>query len=871
MKRLLLLLLLLPLRMFGATYTVTATHLTMHAGDQVPPLIFTVSTYSGTYASVFNGQPTLSTTATSSSVAGTYPITVTAGSMSPVSGGDSLTFVAGSMVVLAPDGTGANITTSTYPSGFTTGPAFPAFNVTSNAIANLVGDGTTDNAVNMLRLLDFGRGTPFETVTVTGGTTVTTSGAWPFTGIANGSIVALGGIPNTIASVTSATVLTLGTSVTNGTYTMFLPWWKVSLSGNVVTLVSGVPFTSIPSSYLYTSSGSPGAGFIVAGVATYITVTDASHLALVNPAPQLNGATLTGVDGFLGASGSANYGPQEVSMYWPAGVYATSQNVRMPGAFWAMWGTNPQTSYIKLLPNSIIGNVTQVLPQTNEFWEPSSEGGNDNFHEFFNSLGIDVGVGNPLAIPYTTVQNNIGSVRNAVFWAEDSRCQFGVDWQRAYPGPMLFKNVSVYGCVNAISSVMGEYNLVWESGTEEGQTGTVVNDAQYMKIQWRHMLSDNAGQFLHCYGSGECSAVLLDSTLLNGNGSTAAILTATNSTIYAKNVTVTGYSPSISDGYTGTVVNTSGNITQYWSGTAQSLFNSGSTPDSLHLTVQETPAIPSIVGGTQLSAVATNWPSQIASCTGAAYAAPGQYVLSSGTVVNITVPDTCTVLQFYQSGRSSVSYTINITVAGSSSTPLTITGCIYESCNLIHSGSRTVSLVDEGVNIYTSSPGTGNLFIEDGGFGYPSITTPVFQAGQSVWARQLNNEQNGANKFDCIGCTLWILGYKTEQQHTYSVVLTSQAKAEIFGYWYYFNQTPTSPISAPMTITDSSLFAVGWSKVDSSANGLPDFITETQSGTTLNLTNPTSGSSSQLPMYYSFGASATNPFGRKLSGHHKRL
>jgi hypothetical protein len=141
----------LTLPALAANYTVTASHVTMHAGDPVPPLIFYTSAHSGTYASVFNGQPALTTTATSSSPVGTYPIVVAAGTMTPVNGTDSLTFVGGTVSVIPPDGIGAQLTASgiVYPAGFFDGPTFGVVNAMSNSIANLDNTCTNDDTAGI--------------------------------------------------------------------------------------------------------------------------------------------------------------------------------------------------------------------------------------------------------------------------------------------------------------------------------------------------------------------------------------------------------------------------------------------------------------------------------------------------------------------------------------------------------------------------------------------------------------------------------------------------------------------------------------------------------------------------------------------------
>src|ERR1700730_16835801 len=132
--------LLLSLPAMASTYTVTAPHLTMHVGDPVPPLIFNISAYSGSYASHFSGEPTRSTLATSSSPVGNYPITILQGSLETVDRGDSLRFVSGILTIIPADPIGAQITNEiTYPPGFFDGPrGYSAIDVTNNSVANLV-------------------------------------------------------------------------------------------------------------------------------------------------------------------------------------------------------------------------------------------------------------------------------------------------------------------------------------------------------------------------------------------------------------------------------------------------------------------------------------------------------------------------------------------------------------------------------------------------------------------------------------------------------------------------------------------------------------------------------------------------------------
>jgi hypothetical protein len=155
MRRLcLFLLLLLSIPAVAATYTVATPHLTMHVGDPLPPLIFNITAYTGSYASHFKGVPVLSTAATSRSRPGSYPIVVKQGSMASLDGSD-LKFANGVLDIVPDDNIGAKLTNGiSYPPGFSNGPGDSALiNVTKNAIADLVGDCVTDNATNFAKLL----------------------------------------------------------------------------------------------------------------------------------------------------------------------------------------------------------------------------------------------------------------------------------------------------------------------------------------------------------------------------------------------------------------------------------------------------------------------------------------------------------------------------------------------------------------------------------------------------------------------------------------------------------------------------------------------------------------------------------------------
>ena len=844
-------LLLFPLPAFATAYVGTAPHLTMHVGDNPPPCVYVVTaagTPTAATSAIWSAAPTCSMSVTSASPVGTYTITMNAGTL--VSGGDSATYVNGTIAVIAADGIGASITNGiSYPSGWTSGASFPALNVTSNGLANWVGDGVTDNANNMDRLLRIGRDTPTATCNVSGTALSGCTGA-SLTGITTNSSIEINGVPAVLASVSSSTAGTL--SASGGTITgalIALPWWTVTCTGTTTcTTSAGTPLTGLTG--VLDINGLPY---------TISTINSATSVTFTTTP-----ATVTNADMYTAPSATFNYGPQPQSFLLPAGVYATSRPVNQPGTFYAWNGAGPQSSVIYLLPNSTLFQSGSPLISNGavQFWNPSSVGGNSNFHEYLANIGIRIGAGNSLAVPYTTVSNNSGSIRNMQIWADDGVCPYAVSFQRAYPGPLLGKNVAIYGCANAISNGQGEYSSTWEGLTTEAQTSTVIF-AQYEKINLRHWLSDNTAQALHCYGSTACQATILNSELFNGTATNAiqADYTGTypsgiGSAIFVQNVTTTGYANAVSDNYLGTgAVLKASPVTQYWSGTAQTLFDSAYAADTLHLPVQETPVAtdPAVSGWTVLPASLSSWASTISgSSSTTVYAPPGIYS-GSGTY-SITVPDTVNHINFGQSKTPTASgYALDISVAGTSSTPLVIDGCPYQICVISHTGTRTLVVNDATINQYTGSTGAGNLFGEDIIFGYPSLTSMVLGAGQNAWFRQLNLEQNySGNKMTLTGATIWTLGYKTEQTNS-NITLLSQSKGEFYGAFFYANAAPTSGTTSPINLTDSSIFIDAWTKVDVAGRGWGNWVNETQSGVSLALATGTQNSSVMLPMFYSYG------------------
>jgi hypothetical protein len=554
---------------------------------------------------------------------------------------------------------------------------------------------------------------------------------------------------------------------------------------------------------------------------------------------------------------SCSVAPTHVTyLYFPPGTYLVSGQINPCGNGWLFFGAGPQRSIIRLAPNSAAFNTG-----TNTQWlNPSSVMYNANFREFVYNIGFDVGYGNPNAIPLTSEANNVGVFRNVIVWSEDGNCPYAFNLARAYPGPALSKDMAIYGCKIAVWSNQDEYSWVFDRLTTEGQTDSVIKytSAHYSLEHW---LSDSRVTALAQGGTSSApgTVAILSSALLNGDPSATAITNAAHgNSVYARDVIVTGYGTSEDDMGTGTSIKYTGNLSENWTGDAQCLFCTG-TPGSLRLPEIETPVAndPSPATWTKLDTTLANWPDEIANASSTTvYAPPGTYT-GTGTI-NVTIPDTVNHLVMFNALDVSQHPQFVFTVAGSSLTPLVIDGCLYQVCEIDHTGPRTVVIVDTYTRSYQPGPNAGDVFFENALLtNNTQAYSTQFHPGQHVWARQLNAENKMLADFTCAGCTLWLLGYKTENMagvpvNTPSLTITAGAKAEVFGFFYY-PLRPTAPGMAPMYSTDSSLFATGISFNTVSGNQWPIWISETQGGTTKVLNQPGTNSA-VLNMYYSNGA-----------------
>ena len=528
------------------------------------------------------------------------------------------------------------------------------------------------------------------------------------------------------------------------------------------------------------------------------------------------------------------------ALYFPPGTYLVHDTLQWIGCCMTLQGAGAGSSIIRLAPSSTgFGSAASPKPLI------LTPAGNQSFHQNIWDLGFTIGTGNPGATALNYISNNTGAIHNVAVASEDGKGVAGIDLTRPYAGPLLVRNTTITGFDTGIVLNNAEYSTTLEAVTLNNQNVAGIRDTN-QPLQIRGLLSTNSVPAILNHGA---SIVVLDANLNGGSSSAAAVQTDTD--IYLRNVSSTGYgktlaNTSLSPTSTKAAV---GDVGELLTGAAQTLTGSVSA-GSLKLPVSETPTYT----GTGLS----DWTAFVPRSYGDT--APLQTALNAGThtvyfpfgsyfsynEAAVTVPDSVSrIVGFSSVVNGSTGGTngggIRFIVNGNSTEPLIVEQFGY-GLKIDHRGTRPVVVKDARLT-YTSSPGAGNLFLED-------VETTAFslQPGQQVWARQLNNEAAGT-KIVNNGASLWILGMKTERGGT---VIDTRAggKTELLGGLLY-PATTVSGSDMAFRSTDSQASYIYTESVYCSSCGYATQVDELRSGTEKRVSSP-SNSNYRMPLFVGY-------------------
>src|SRR5882757_210173 len=527
-------------------------------------------------------------------------------------------------------------------------------------------------------------------------------------------------------------------------------------------------------------------------------------------------------------------------LYFPTGTYMVKSSLEWKDTDgnWAsqltFQGENQTTTIIKLIDGKAPTGSPMPVVQTSSLSAYTDGGGINGFDNYLFDLTIDTGTNNPAATALDFVGNNYCGLRNVTLRssAADHTGAVGLNLTKAYPGPCMMRNVSIDGFSYGIKTGHTEYATTFDGLhlTNQKQVGIQNND-NVLSIE--NLTSSSAFPVIQNLGAASPNSTglitLVGATLTGGSGTSGISAIQNHETLYARDVTATGYRSAIQDA-SGNPVGSSTAPNEYDSGPVSTQF--GGAASSLNLPIKETPEFEETdrskwadvtkfgadkTGGADSSAAVQ---AAIDSGLSTVFFPSGKYKISK----TVTVEDNVKMIEGFDSNivpdtSAGVTYTDNNLFVFNNTVDVIVNhvrfGNVHTTYgslrfmqdNSSHAVTVTNSTFDRdpsnpGSAYTNSTTGTGDLFIENVMGGSWDINGP-----QHVYARQFDPE-NKSTKITNNGATVWILGLKIEHasnDDNVAGVINTEAggKTELLGGLIY-PVTPTIPVHQPAFIIDNA-------------------------------------------------------------------
>lgn len=485
-------------------------------------------------------------------------------------------------------------------------------------------------------------------------------------------------------------------------------------------------------------------------------------------------------------------------------------------------------------------------------------GSADWFSNSVKNLSIQTGQNNAGAIGLQFFSNNQGCVQDVAIASGDGQGASGLDLgYNDMNGPLLVKNLVVKGFGVGVQAGATVNSQTLEHITLQGQGQFGLrNDGQCLSIRALKSIQSvpavfNAGRLM----------CLLDADLQATGAARAQPAIINTDGLYALGIRSPGYARAIENS-AGTRQSAAGPaVAEFTSHAPIALFPSAPAPPSARLPVPETPQVawdepstwdsPTKHGTTAGSEQDISAALQAAIDSGAStvYLPTGSWHIGHtihvrGKVRRIIgmysylVPEEPLNSQdapFFQFDGGSAG---TVVLEG-----LQIGFGVKKAYGFRDNSAQTVVLSEILGNGYRNDLRAGPLFLQDVAAG------PFAFSGQSVWARQLNQETEGTHITN-EGGRLWILGLKTERGGTL-IETRAGGTTQVLGGLSY---TTTAGKLAPMFVNDNSSVAVSLGEVCYSGDPFATILRESRGAQSqvLAATDPTYGG--KLVLYQGGGA-----------------
>lgn len=501
-------------------------------------------------------------------------------------------------------------------------------------------------------------------------------------------------------------------------------------------------------------------------------------------------------------------------LYFPKGTYLVSATLTWPKTFashenWGntiLRGADRDMTVIRLADGTFTDEKKPAA-----IMSCGGFGSADWFHNYVENLTFDVGWRNPGAIGLQFYSNNTGAVRDCRFVAAEGSGAVGLDLaHRDMNGPLLVKDCEVVGFARGVATARAVNSQTFENLTLRGQ-GEVgfMNEGQSVSI--RGLVIESFVPAISSYGR-----LMLADVSITGVGRAAkhpAIVNFNGGLIFLRDIKTTGYKRALADLVTPDFAaayrldgedkpgSLGPNIKEYSSHAVTTAFPS--RVGSLRLPIKETPAVEwedptkwAVVDafGADPTAKADSAAAiQKAIDSGATTVfLPGHYRSDSTLIVRGKVKRIVGLGGNLNYGQRKL---INFRIADGDSPAVCLEHFSHLGGGIEIDTKRAVvlrSMESHTIQGTARSEG-GEVFLED-------VVGDNFRfRRQSVWARQLNIENEGTHLTNDAG-DVWVLGYKTERGGTLAHTLGG-GRTEILGGFSY---TTTAGKLAPMFVNDDS-------------------------------------------------------------------
>jgi Pectate lyase superfamily protein len=520
---------------------------------------------------------------------------------------------------------------------------------------------------------------------------------------------------------------------------------------------------------------------------------------------------------------------QNKIIYLPNGVYLVSDQLKWPDGRdgnsykrTILQGQSTDKTTIKLKDKA--KGFTNVSKAKAVIWTGNRPA--QRFRNAIRNLTLNTGNGNEDAIGIQFNASNQGGIRNVDIKSGDGQGAIGLDLTYTDEiGPCLIKNLQVNGFKRGIFTGFTVNSQTFENITLQNQKEYgFYNGGQVINI--RNLVSLNSVPAVY---NNKGLITILDSKLSGVGVASTEEAIINNSSLFARNITTSGYRVSI-DNNSGNRQNVaSGFVKEFVSHNITSLF---ATPlKTLNLPIRDTPEVPwgdlsQWVSPTHYGAKPNDKSDDTAAIQAAIdsgkstlYFPNGRYTINRPVFIRGNIKRIIG-LEAGISGKGAFNF-----IEGSSPT-VVIERFDGFGSGIVHAASRTLvlssmALADTKSKASYSNTGTGDLYIED------VVGGPWIFNNQKVWARQLNPENPGTKIVNNQG-TLWVLGIKTEREGI--VVDTKErGKTEIAGGLIYSTSVAKT---TPMFANHNSPVSLTVSECNYNRNPFKTLISDTRGSAT---------------------------------------